>query len=176
MRRVGGLVIALLLAGIVLSCGKKSDDGLPKPEPTALFKPTMSYWSFDKTRRELNLKNWETLEDRKPLVSDKRPPFRMLTIRVPDYNDHGYTGALVLSFYNDRLMKTQFYVPNIKEYLSVAGADQQASIGNDMSGGISPHTHVWIGKEGDGRTYLGMEDEVLKQQMNDWIARYSQAG
>lgn len=163
---VGGPILAMLLA-----CGKKSDE--PKPDPTPLFKPAVSYSSFEKTKHDLGLKTWETVEDRQPLVSDKRPPFRLLVIRVPEYQDHGYTGSLVLWFYNDRLMKTQFYVPKVKEYLNAAGGDQQVSLGSDLSGGISPHTHVWIGKEGDGRTYLGMEDEVLSQQMKDWIERYS---
>jgi hypothetical protein len=90
--------------------------------------------------------------------------------------DHGFTGDLVLTFYNDRLMKSQYYVPKIKDYLAVAASDKQVSLGNDLSGGIAPHTHVWIGKEADGRTYLGMEDEILRQQMDDWILRYSQAG
>jgi hypothetical protein len=177
MKRFGMLAVTFTLLAGLLGCGKKSEQAdLPKPEPTPLFKPGMSYWNFEKTRREFGLKNWDTVEDRRPLVSDKRPPFRMLVIRVPDYKDHGFSGSLVLSFYNDRLMKTQFYVANVKEYLNVAGPDEQVSLGNDLSGGISPHTHVWVGKEGDGRTYLGMEDEVLKQQMDDWIVRYSQAG
>ncbi len=168
MRRFGTVVVVTALA-VLLGCGKKSQDTLPKPEPTPLFKPAVSYWNLEKTKKELGLQNWETVEDRQPLVSDKRPPFRMLVIRVPDYIDHGFTGSLVLWFYNDRLMKTQFYVPNIKQYANASGI----SVGSDMSGGISPHTHVWIGKEADGRTYLGMEDEVLKQQMDDWIVRYS---
>lgn len=180
MRKIVTLAMVSTLLTFVLACGKKAENGqgekLPKPEPTRLFKPAMSYWNFEKTRRELGYKNWETIEDRQPLVSDKRPPFRLIVIRVPDFKDNGVTGSLVLWFYNDRLMKTQFYVPNIKEYVNAAGADQGISLSNDLSGGIAPHTKVWIGKDSDGKTYLGMEDEILKQQMNDWITRYSQAG
>jgi hypothetical protein len=68
-------------------------------------------------------------------------------------------------------MRTQFYAPNIKQFVNTS--DQQLSLSNDMTGGIPPHTRVWVGKEGDGKTYLGMMDEVLKQQMDDWVARYS---
>jgi hypothetical protein len=175
-RRFIKLAVSLAISSLLLACGKKQEAEVPKPDPTPLFKPAVSYWNFDKAQREFKLKNWDTLEDRKPLVSDKRPPFRMLIIRVPSYQDHGFTGDLVLTFYNDRLMKTQYYVPKIKEYVTAAGGDQQVSLGNDLSGAIAPHTHVWIGKEADGRTYLGMEDEILKQQMDDWILRYSQAG
>lgn len=176
MKNFSILAVTVTLIAVLVACGKKSeypeDPNLPKPQPTALFKPAMSYWNFEKTRRELKYNNWDTIEDRKPLVSDKRPPFRLIVIRVPDFKDHGFTGNLVLWFYNDRLMKTQFYVADIKSYLNAAGVP----LGSDMSGGIPPHTHVWVGKEQDGQTYLGMEDEILKQQMNDWISRYSLAG
>jgi hypothetical protein len=167
MKRFVTLALGLTTLAMLLACGKKSNE--PKPEPTPLFQKTVSYWSLEKAKHELGLTSWVTVEDRQPLVSDKRPPFRLLVIRVPDYRDHGYTGSLVLWFYNDRLMKTQFYVPNAKDYVNVAGV----SVGNDLSGAISPHTRVWIGKEGDGRTYIGMEDEILKQQMDDWVVRYS---
>jgi len=180
MRKISTLAVAVTVVALLLACGKKpANPGEPEPpkaEPTRLFKPAMSYWNFERTRREMGYKAWETVEDRRPLVSDKRPPFRLLVIRVPEFKDHGVTGSLVLWFYNDRLMKTQFYVANIKDYLKVAADDQGVAIGNEGSGGISPHTKVWLGKDADGQTYLGMEDEILKGQMDDWIVRFSQAG
>ena len=178
MRKISILAVTITMVAVLLACGKKASEEppLPKPDPTPLFKPAMSYWNFERTRREMGYKTWEMVEDRRPLVSDKRPPFRLIVIRVPEFKDHGVTGSLVLWFYNDRLMKTQFYVPNMKDYLNVAGSDQRVSLGNEGSGGIPPHTKVWVGKEEDGRTYLGMEDQILKQQMDDWIVRYSQAG
>ena len=171
-------VLSTVLAVLLLLAACKSKDPNeppepPKPDPSPLLKPAMSSWSFDKTRSELGYNSWETLEDRQPLVSDKRPPFRIVIIRVPNFKDHGFTGSLVLQFYNDRLMKTQYYVKDMKGYLSAAAVDEQVSLGNDKSGHISPHTHVWLGKEEDGDEYLGMEDEVLNQQMKDWINRYS---
>jgi hypothetical protein len=171
MRKLGTFAVSIVVMAAFAACSKKTADGLPKPEPTPLLKPAMSYWNFEHTRRELKFDRWDTVEDRQPLVSDRRPPFRLLVIRVPEFNDHGTTGSLVLWFYNDRLMRTQFYAPNIKQFVNTS--DQQLSLSNDMTGGIPPHTRVWVGKEGDGKTYLGMMDEVLKQQMDDWVARYS---
>jgi len=174
MKKLGvlSLLAVLLLAA---ACKSKSDPAneLPKPDPSPLFKPAISYWNFEKTRRELGYNNWDTIEDRRPLVSDKRPPFRIVIIRVPDFKDHGYSGGLVLQFYNDRLMKTQYYVKDMKGYLRAAAGDEQVALGSENSGHIAPHTHVWVGKEEDGNEYLGMEDEILKQQMTDWINRYS---
>lgn len=168
--------VAAMLAAVLMVCSckkaEKAEEG-PKIDPSPLLKPAMSTWNFEKTRRTLKYDAWETIEDRKPLVSDKRPPFRILIIRVPNYKDHGFTGNLVLQFYNDRLMRSQYYVDDMKRYLNVAGGDEQVSLGSDNSGHIAPHTRVWVGKEADGHEYLGMEDETLKQQMNDWVNRYS---
>lgn len=174
MKKIASMILAVIVLGMPLGCGKSksAQDQGPKPDPTPLFHATMSYSNFEKTKQLLGLTYWETVEDREPLVSDRRPPFRLLVVRVPNFKDHGFTGDLVLSFYNDRLMKTQFYVANIKDYLNAAGV----FLSNDMSGSIPPHTRTWMGKDGDGKTYLGMEDQVLKQQMDDWIVRYSQIG
>lgn len=172
MRKTGA-VAGLLLLALILACGKKQADQGPAPEPTPLFKPSMSYWNLAQAKQALRFNAFETIEDREPLVSDKRPVFRLLVIKLPNYPDHGFSGDLVLSFYNDRLMKTQYYVKDMQKYLNAAAAAQQAFLSNDKSGSIAPHTKVWLGKEQDGREYLGMEDEILKQQMNDWINRYS---
>ena len=176
MRNVLVQAVAIAVVMLSLACSKKPANGeadLPKPEPTPLFKPAVSYWSFEKTKEELGYKNWDVLEDRKPLVSDRRPPYRFVAIRVPEYKDHGFSGDLVLSFYNDRLMKTQYFVPNMDEYLAAAGSDQQVSLSKEGAGGISPHTRVWRGKDAEGKSYVGFEDEVLNQQMKDWIQKYS---
>ncbi|ABF40162.1 hypothetical protein Acid345_1159 [Candidatus Koribacter versatilis Ellin345] len=177
MRKTIVIAVAVVLLSLSLACSKKPvnpDEPEPqKPEPTPLFKPAMSYWSFDKTKQTLGYTNWEIVEDRRPLVSDRRPPFRLVVIKVPNFKDGGYTGDLVLWFYNDRLMKTQFYVQNLKEYLPHAEGDQGMMMSNEGSTFISPHTRVWAGKDADGKTYLGMQDEILKNKMDDWVLRYS---
>jgi len=172
MRKPQILAVAVLLTAILMGChSSKSKSEVSDPSP--LQKPAMSYMNFDKAEQAFGYTNWETLEDRLPLVSDKRPPFRYTSIQAQNVVDHGFNGTLVLSFYNNRLMETQFYTQRMDDYLNAAASDEKVMLDNDKSGSIPPHTHVWVGKEQDGREYLGMEDMLLKQQMNDWIARYS---
>ena len=176
MRKTSVTAVVVVLLSLSLACKKPANPNepqLPKPEPTALFKPAMSYWSFEKTKQMLGYNTWEVVEDRRPLVSDRRPAFRLVVIKVPNYKDHSYIGDLVLWFYNDRLMRTQYYVPNLKEYVAHAEGDQGMMMGNEGSTFITPHTRVWAGKDVDGKTYLGMQDEVLKSQMDDWVLKYS---
>jgi len=177
MRKTIVIVVAVVLLSLSFACSRKpanpNEPPLPKPEPTPLFKPAVSYWNFEKTKQMLGYKTWEVVEDRRPLVSDRRPAFRLVVIKVTNYKEHSYTGDLVLWFYNDRLMRTQYYVPNLKEYVAHAEGDQGMMMSNEGSSFISPHTRVWAGKDGDGKTYLGMQDEVLKGQMDDWVLKYS---
>ncbi len=177
MRKTIVTAAAVVLLSLSPACSKKpanpNEPELPKPEPTALFKPAMSYMNFEKAKQALGYNTWEVVEDRRPLVSDRRPPFRLLVIKVPNFRDHSYAGDLVLWFYNDRLMRTQYYVQNLKEYVTHAETDQGMMMGNEGSTFITPHTRVWAGKDADGKTYLGMQDEVLKGQMDDWILKYS---
>jgi len=177
MKKSIPIAVAVVLIALSLGCSKKpanpGEPEPPKPEPTPLLKPAMSYWSFDKAKQTLGYNTWDVVEDRRPLVSDRRPPYRLVVIKVPNYKDHNFTGDLVLWFYNDRLMKTQYYVANLKEYVAQAEADQHMMIGNEGSGFMTPHTRVWMGKDADGKTYLGMQDEILNGQMDDWIMKYS---
>ncbi|HEY3929349.1 MAG TPA: hypothetical protein VGL89_13330 [Candidatus Koribacter sp.] len=174
MRNPHILALAVLLTAAMLGCHRsnsKSDE--PPPDPTPLQKPAVSYQDFETAEKAFGYTNWENVEDRQPLVSDQRPPFRFTSIQARNVVDHGFNGTLVLSFYNNRLMETQFYTAHIDDYLKAAAFDERVSLDNDKSGGIPPHTHIWVGKEQDGREYLGMEDMILKNQMKDWIARYS---
>ncbi len=177
MKKTISTVVAVGLLSLSLACNRKAahpgEPEPPKPDPTPLFKPAVSYWSFEKAKQTLAYKTWDVVEDRRPLVSDRRPPYRLVVIKVPNYKDHSYAGDLVLWFYNDRLMRTEYYVQNMKEYVAHAESDQAMMIGNEGSGFIPPHTRVWMGKDADGKTYLGMQDEILKGQMDDWINKYS---
>ncbi len=143
-------------------------------KPSKLIPPLMSGYSPQKVQRELNFKtgDWNVLEDRRPLVSDKRPEFRMLTISRQGYAKFGAVGEVVMTFYNDRLMTTLFY-PTDLEALR-AGLTHEAGISFSAQGDarIEPSTRVWIGKARDGRSYVGWIDLELQRQQDEWIDKY----
>lgn len=143
-------------------------------KPGKLMPPLYSGYSMQKMQRELNLKSgdWEVLEDRRPLTSDPRPAFRILTISRPGFTKFDASGELVMTFYNDRLMTTLFY-PNDLEALRGALA-RQAGISFSPQGDarIGPTTRVWIGKARDGRSYIGWIDLELERQQDEWIEKY----
>ena len=136
--------------------------------------PLMSGYSPEKVRRELNLKagDWDVLEDRRPLVSDRRPEFRMLTVSRPGFAKFGASGELVMTFYNDRLMTTLFYPTDLDALRSGLAREAGISFSSQGDARIEPTTRVWIGKADDGRTYIGWIDLELERRQNEWLDKY----
>src|SRR5512140_3447476 len=93
--------IILVLLAVTLACTRDPKEG-PKPKPSRLFHPMFSYWSLEKVQKKAGIKDWQVLEDRRPLTSDTRPKFHLLQIQVSGFTDGGFKGDLVLWFYNDR--------------------------------------------------------------------------
>jgi hypothetical protein len=173
LRRCGYAVRVLALALLALAC-VPGCRGKNEFKPTKLMPPLYSGYSLQKVQRELNLKpgGWEVLEDRRPLTSDKRPPFRILTISSQGFTKFGATGELVMTFYNDRLMTSLLY-PTDLEALHIALA-REAGISFTRQGDarIEPTTRVWIGKARDGRSYIGWIDMELEREREDWIEKH----
>jgi hypothetical protein len=169
--RKAALVLGLILLALSSIPGCHGKNEL---KPTKLMPPLMSGYSPQKVQRELNLKigDWNVLEDRRPLVSDQRPEFRMLTVSRQGFAKFGVVGEVVMTFYNDRLMTTLFY-PTDLEALR-AGLAHEAGISFSAQGDarIEPSTRVWIGKARDGRSYVGWIDLELQRQQDEWIDKY----
>lgn len=140
--------------------------------PSRLIDKTYSYQSLERVQRETGIRSWNTLEDRRPLPSDTRPPFRIFRISVPDYTDLGYKGELRLMFFNDRLMRVAFYPEDLAGYKQAVQEKEGFRFSDADDADIGRDTHVWIGKELDKRMYIGWEDKRLKKEYDDWVRQY----
>jgi len=163
------LVLALLTLFCVPGCRGKNEY-----KPTKLMPPLYSAYSLQKVQRELNLKpgDWVVLEDRRPLTSDQRPEFRMLTISRQGFTEFGATGELVMTFYNDRLMTTLFYPTDLETLRGALAREAGISFSAQGDARVAPTTRVWIGKARDGRSYIGWIDLELERQQDEWIEKY----
>ena len=83
---------------------------------------------------KLKAGEWDVLEDRRPLVSDRRPEFRMLTVSRQGFAKFGASGELVMTFYNDRLMTTLFYPTDLDALRS--GLAREAGISFSSQGDV----------------------------------------
>lgn len=167
MRLLPVLLILLCVAG----CHRQKADEI---KPTKLIPPLYSGYSLEKVQHELNLKtgDWEVIEDRRPLVSDKRPPFQILSIAHKGLQSFGVSGELVMTFYNDRLMTTLFYPDELNALRRALAREASINFTAQGDAQIEPSTKVWIGKDHDGRSYIGWIDLELERRQNEWIEKY----
>lgn len=158
---------ALLLSA---SACKKKDF-----QPSKMVGELYSYQSLETVERKLDLKpgDWDVLENRKPLSTDKRPMFRIFTFSKKDFPLLDTPGRkIVMTFYNDRLMTVQFYPYDVSAFKSALSSDGTTlSAAGDAY--IPPSTHVWLGKDDQGQYYVGFMDKVLEAEHNAWMAKYS---
>lgn len=165
------LIVAVTFALVSAAGCRKEGDRKPSKMMGSLY----SYQSLQKVQRVLELEagDWDVVEDRRPLASDKRPAFRMFTISRKNWVQWRNAGELQLTFYNDRLMIVRFYPTTLESYKGALAAEDGISFGPHGDSRIEPSTRVWIGKDDDGRIYVGWIDKALQYEMDDWLKKYS---
>ncbi|PSH03412.1 MAG: hypothetical protein CXZ00_12270 [Acidobacteria bacterium] len=163
------LALVLFLAA---SCKRGAEK---KFKPSKLAGELYSGQSLQKVERTLDIMagNFDTVEDRKPLPSDTRPPYRLLVISKKNARVEGQTGELMLTFFNDRLMTSQFYPADLATARAAVEAGQSLSLASGESH-IEPSTRVWVGKDQNGRTYIGWIDKSLQAEQDAWVKQYGQ--
>ena len=169
----------LLLCAVVFAvcltaaCKHKGEEEEFHPSPLAA--DLYSGQSLQAAERKLDMMagNFDVLVDRRPLPSDTRPPYRLLVISKKRAQIDGQPGELVMTFFNDRLMTTQFYADNMAAARAAVEASQKIS----LAGGSShrePSTRIWVGKDETGRSYIGWIDKYLQAEQDAWIKQYDQ--
>jgi hypothetical protein len=168
------LLFFAMIALLLLSAGCQRS-GEKKLKPSALAAGLFSGQSVQAVERKLDMMagSFKVLEDRTPLPSDTRPPYRLLVISTQNARVDGQGGELVLTFFDDRLMTAQFYAADLAAARAAVEAKQQLSLaGGDAH--IPPSTRVWVGKDDSGRSYIGWIDKGLQAEQDAWIKQYGQ--
>lgn len=99
------------------------------------------------------------------------PPYRIYTLRIAPYRHLGQSGALLITFYNDRLLQTAFYPESLDDYLAaLRKSGTGVKFGREL---VRGHTTIWIGTDFDNKHYIGWADQRLRGQQRRWLARYS---
>jgi hypothetical protein len=154
------------------SCKHKDEK---KFQPSRLAGVLFSGQSLQTAERKLDMMagNFDVLVDRTPLPSDTRPPYRLLVISRKNTQVEGQPGELVLTFFNDRLMTTQFFADDMPTARAAVGAAETISLaGGDAH--IEPSTRVWVGKDDTGRSYIGWIDKTLQAEQDEWLKQYGE--
>jgi hypothetical protein len=158
---------------VILFTASCKRQGEKKFHPSRLAGELFSGQSLQTAERKLDMMagNFDVLEDRYPLPSDTRPPYRLLVISKKNARIDGQPGELVLTFFNDRLMTSQFYADDMASARAAVAAGENLLLagGEDH---IDPSTRVWVGKDQGGRSYLGWIDKTLQAEQDAWVNQY----
>jgi hypothetical protein len=163
------------MAVVVFLAGACKHKGEKEFKPSKLAGELFSGQSLEAAERKLNMMagNFDIIEDRNPLPSDTRPLYRLLVISKKSTKIEGQTGELVLTFFNDRLMTSQFYPSDMAIARNAVEAGQKISLAGGDSH-IQPSTRVWVGKDEAGRSYIGWIDKSLQAEQDAWVKQYGQ--
>ncbi len=163
-------IVVTLVSLIVLSfcsCTKKTSADASK-----LMGKLYSGQSLQTVQRKLDLSagDWQVQQDDRSLNTGGQKPSRLYVISKKPFVQYGDSGELVLTFYNDELVATQFYPSNLDSFREQVQSDDKI----DLSSGenkIPPSTRVYVGKDNTGRSYVGWIDKVRQNEMSGTSAQ-----
>ena len=162
MKTKASAVVLSLFLLIACGCTKRTS-----AEPSKLMGKLYSGQSLQTVQRKLDLSagDWQVLQDERSLNTSGQKPSRLYVISKKPFVQYGDSGELMLTFYNDELVATQFYPSNLESFREQAQSDDKI----DLSAGenkIAPSTRVWVGKDDAGRSYIGWIDKVRQNEMS----------
>ncbi len=105
--------------------------------------------------------------------ADRRPPHQFLTMEGP-FRLSGIEGRLTLTFYNDRLMETEFSTARGREFLTQFKekvGNAPADAGQEITVGRRTRFRYDVISDGTFR-FLWMDPE-LEDEWREWVRRYS---
>lgn len=158
------LVFALFLLLFLASFGCTKKTGA---EPSRLLGNLYSGQSLQAVQRELQLRSgdWDVLQDERSLNTGGQKPTRLYVIAKKDWKQYGDRGDLVLTFFNDELISTQFYPANLDSVREQVASEQGVDL-NSGEARIAPATRVWIGKDSEGKRYIGWIDKTRQNTID----------
>ncbi len=167
MKRLWIAGLALVVAVATVGCRKKETF-----EPSRLFGKTYSGQSLQAVQRDLKIGGgeWAVVEDQRSLTGGSEPPSRLYIVSKAGFPAYGSTGDLVLTFFNDELVGSKYYVSDPGTVCSAVEREQQISLCGGGDARIEPSTRVWIGKDTAGRSYVGWIDKQRQAALDNWNA------
>lgn len=141
-------------------------------ERTKLINGIESYQNVDEFKTSLSRDSvqWEESED-KPSPKG-RPPYNVHVITLKNFCHLGFTGELVVTFFNNRLMATTFYPLDAAKYV-VAVEKKEVLQLSGKEAKLPPHTRVRVDVDYKNRAFVDWADIRLDQEHELWIRKYS---
>jgi hypothetical protein len=164
------ILVSIALAGLFVSCSERD-----VKTPTDLVPGVTSFLSYEQVRDQIiaGSSGWETIEDTRNPLNDKRPPYHLQTIANGNFMSLAETGEARLIFFNDRLMSVWFFPREPQRYVRKLATEKSIDLTSNKEVGVGFATRVTMGKDLRGRVYILFEDTRLQKEHTDWIRRFS---
>ena len=163
------VTVFLLVLGSMVSGCKSSG-------PTRLCEGFESYQSVSAVRAELkrrgSISGWkEDSQGTDP--ADRRPPYKLIYLSGP-FTASGIEGTLKFTFYNGRLMETQFSTAQGAEFLSALRRQYSALPQKPAEEVLADrHTRLRFDPGPNGSLVFTWCDAALQKEWRDWVASNS---
>jgi hypothetical protein len=161
-------VFSLALTFMVTGCKSSG--------PTRLCEGFESYQSVAAVRAELerrgSIAGWkEDSQGTDP--ADRRPPYKLIYLSGP-FKASGIEGTLKFTFYNDRLMETQFSTPQGPDFLR-ALRPQYSMLPQKPAEEVlaDRHTKLRFDSGTNGSLIFTWYDSGLQKEWRNWVASNS---
>jgi hypothetical protein len=165
------IVCSGLMLCFIAACSSESFTEI-ESQRAPLFPGYESYASREEVVPKLPPHAEKNVVEETSLVKDaSKPPYSIYTLRIVPYLHLDQSGALVITFYNNRLLQTAFYPDRLDDYVAaLKKSGTGVKFGQEL---VSGHTTLWIGTDFDNNHYVGWADKRLREQQRRWLARYS---
>lgn len=102
--------------------------------------------------------------------NSSQPPYKLHSISLAPFEHLDHQGKLLLTFYNDRLERTDFYPEDIERYIGkLKNTGLILEYGKEV---IQGNTVIWQGKDPDQIRFVGWADKRLRAQQQRWLVHY----
>lgn len=163
------VITSFLVILVLLGCNEK------QPNPVELAFGLKSYSSIGDVESKIVQAGgkWSVVENNALNISDVRPKYEYVRVETDVFNDAGYHGKTLLSFYNGKLMSVWFYADDWDKYKKYLEKKRNIVIKGDMWEDISGGVRAWITIDHAKKYYIAWEDIALATSMRKWIEKYS---
>ncbi len=174
---IGAIIVAAAFVGLFFwsDYGRSITFADIVKDRTTLLGGIESYWGIEYLENHLrkNSLAWELKRGPRPGLEDKRPPFIIDTVTIKNYSHLGFSGEMIVEFFNNRLVGTKFWPQEVDEYVKRLASTEKLNIVSNREVMLSKYTRVWVAVDHLGKKYVGWEDVRLNKEMKTWIKRYS---
>lgn len=133
-----------------------------------------SYASSTQVRNSIPSKFlWQVTNNSSLERDDTRPPYNWLSVSLKSYQYKGYTGELVLNFFNDRLMSCVFCPADVEGFKNDLAEDLKVNIIQGSEIKISKNVRLLHYIDYKDCPYFRWEDNRLSNEVSAWLLRYS---